>query len=142
MFERVEVVAILGSVSLLTIVLELIRRKHLRVGYALLWLFTAVALIILSFWRSGLDLLAGLMGIYYPPTALFVVGFGFVLLILLQFSLVVSRLAEENKRLAQRVGLLEWQVRRLSAPQSGMAWPNLHIAHSLQEERRGEGANR
>ncbi len=135
MFERVEVVAILGSVSLLVIVLELIRRKHLRVGYALLWLFTAIALLVLSFWRSGLDLLAGLVGIYYPPTALFVVGFGFVLLILLQFSLVVSRLAEENKRLAQHVGLLEWQVRQLGVQQRGLGWTDLLTESGLQKER-------
>ena len=55
------------------------------------------------------------MGIFYPPAALFVVGGGFILLILFQFSAVVSRLSRENKRLAQELGLLNWRLSRLES---------------------------
>lgn len=132
MFERVEVVAVLGSASLLLIVLELVRRKKLKEEYSLLWLLTCIALLILSFWRSLLEVLAQLMGIFYPPTALFVVGFGFVLLILLHFSTVISRLSTENKELAQRLAILSWKLRNLeSKTDSGLAL----------EEQEDEGAN-
>ena len=103
MFERVEITAILGSASLLLIVLELVRRKRLKEEYSLLWLLTCIVLLVLSFWRGLLDVLARLVGIFYPPTALFVVGLGFVLLILLHFSTVISKLSTENKELAQRL---------------------------------------
>lgn len=132
MFERVEITAILGSVSLLLIVLELVRRKRLKEEYSLLWLLTSIALLILSFWRSLLDVLARLVGIFYPPTALFVVGFGFVLLILLHFSTVISKLSTENKELAQRLAILSWKLRNLaSKTDSGLAL----------EEQEDEGAN-
>ena len=111
--ERVKIVAILSSVSLLFIVIELVRRKRLKEEYSLLWLLTTVALFILSFWRGLLDVLARLMGIFYPPTALFVVGFGFLLLILLHFSTVISKLSTENRVLTQRLGILSWQVKQL-----------------------------
>ena len=84
--RRVEIVMILGSVGLLLIVLELVRRRRLKEEYSLLWLLTAVVLLALSLLRSSLDLIAKLLGIFYPPTALFVVGFGFVLLLLLYSS--------------------------------------------------------
>ena len=110
---RVEVVAILGSLGLLAIVFELIRRKQLAEGYSLLWLLAAGALLVLSLWRELLVVLAHLTGIFYAPAALFVVAIGFVLLILLQFSVVISRLSQENKELAQQVGLLNWKLSQL-----------------------------
>lgn len=111
--ERVTIAAILSSASLLFIVIELVRRKRLKEEYSLLWLLTTVAFFILSFWRGLLDVLAKLLGIFYPPTALFVVGFGFMLLILLHFSTVISRLSTENKVLTQRLGILSWRVKQL-----------------------------
>ena len=111
--RRVEVVVILGSVGLLLIVLELVRRRRLKEEYSLLWLLTAVVLLALSLWRSSLDLIAKLMGIFYPPTALFVVGFGSVLLLLLYFSTIISKLSGENSNLTQRLAILDWRVRQL-----------------------------
>jgi hypothetical protein len=104
---------ILGAVGLLFIVLELVRQRRLREEYSLLWLLTAVVLLALSLWRSSLDLIAKLMGIFYPPTALFVIGFGFVLLLLLYFSTIISQLSGENNSLTQRIAILDWRVRQL-----------------------------
>lgn len=111
--RRVEIVMILGSVGLLLIVLELVRRRRLKEEYSLLWLLTAVVLLALSLWRSSLDSIAELIGIFYPPTALFVVGFGFVLLLLLYFSTIISKLSSENNNLTQRLAILDWRVRQL-----------------------------
>ena len=111
--QRIEVVTILGSLSLLGLVVELVRRRKLGEGYSLLWLLTSIVLLVLSLWRGLLDTLAGLVGIFYPPTALFVVGLGFVLLILLQFSVAVSKLSGENKGLAQQLAIMDWRLRQL-----------------------------
>ena len=111
--ERVEVVAVVGSLGLLGLVVELVRRRKLGEAYSLLWLLTSLVLVVLSLWRGLLDILAGLVGIFYPPTALFVVGFGFVLLILLQFSVVVSKLSTENKTLTQKLAIMDWRLRQL-----------------------------
>lgn len=113
--DRVELVAILGSLTLLISVLELVRQKQLGAGYALLWLLTTLALLILSLWRDLLDVLAQLVGIFYPPAALFVIAFGFLLIILLQFSIVITRLSRENKKLAQQIALLSWKLRQIKS---------------------------
>ena len=104
---RVSFVAALISFALLIVVLDLIRRRQLRERYALLWLLTACVLIVLSLWRSGLDTIAGFAGISYAPSALFAVAAVFIVVVLLHFSTVISRLSDENAILAQRVALLE-----------------------------------
>ena len=104
---RVSVVAAALSLALLLVVLELIRRRRLRERYALLWLVTAGVLLVLSVWRSGLDTIAGWVGIHYAPSALFALAAFFVVLVLLHYSTVISRLSDENAILAQRLALLE-----------------------------------
>jgi hypothetical protein len=111
MDPRVQIVALIGAGGLLLVVLELVRRRRLLERYALLWLFSAVVLVALAAWVSLLENVSGLIGIAYPPTALFVIAFGFTLLLLLHFSVAVSRQADQSKVLAQRVALLEERLR-------------------------------
>lgn len=107
---RVQIVGILGAGALLLTILELVRRRRLLERYALLWLLAGVVLLGLAIWRGALEQLAAALGIASPPNALFFVAFGFVLLLLLHFSVAVSRLTDQSKILAQRVALLEERV--------------------------------
>src|ERR1700745_3687265 len=104
---RIQIVAVVAAGLLLVGVLELVRRRRLLERYALLWLLSAVVLLGLSIWRGALERIAGQIGVAYPPNALFIVAFGFVLWMLLHFSVAVSRLTDQSKVLAQRLALLE-----------------------------------
>ena len=108
--SRLQILAILVTGGLFVLVFELVRQRRLMERYALLWLFSSAVLLALSVWRGALEELANTVGIFYAPSALFAVAFGFVLVLLLHFSLVISRLAEQTKILAQRVGLLQHEV--------------------------------
>jgi hypothetical protein len=110
MESRVQIVAILVSAGLFGVILELVRRRRLMERYALLWLVAALVLLGFSVWRGGLELFASAVGVAYAPSALFVVALGFILLLLLHFSLVISRLADQSKVLAQRLGLLQHEL--------------------------------
>ena len=112
---RIQIVAIVASGALLLIVLELVRQRRLLERYALLWLFSALILLGLSIWRDFLETIANSIGIIYPPNALFLIAFGFVLILLLHFSLAVSRLADQSKLLAQRMAILEERQSRAEA---------------------------
>lgn len=112
MDPRVQIVALLGAGGLLLFVLELVRRRRLLERYALLWLFSALVLVALAAWVNLLEDVSALIGIAYPPTALFVIAFGFTLMLLLHFSVAVSRQADQSKVLAQHVALLEERLRR------------------------------
>ena len=105
--DIIKALAIAGSATVLFLVVELIRRGRLKERYALLWLFSGIVLFILSVSRDLLDTIAKVIGIYYPPSLLFLIAFVFLLLITLHFSAVISGLSEKNKRLAQEVALLQ-----------------------------------
>jgi hypothetical protein len=110
---RIQIVAVVASAVLLLGVLELVRRRRLLERYAILWIFSATVLLALAAWQGLLEKIAGAVGIYYAPSALFVIAFGFVLMLLLHFSVAVSRLAEQSKVLAQRLAIAEERQRQL-----------------------------
>ena len=111
METRIQVVAVVAAGALLIGVLELVRRRKLLERYALVWLFSAAVLLGLAAWAGLLTKIAETVGIRYPPSALFVIAFGFILLLLLHFSIAVSRLTDQSKVLAQRLALLEERLR-------------------------------
>ncbi len=110
---RLSLISMLGSVGLLVMILELVRRKRLKEKYSLLWLFTALVLLSLSISKGLMDRFSAMIGIYYSPSAFFLLAFVFLMLITVQFSVVISRLSERNKSLAQEVALLKLKVKRL-----------------------------
>ena len=117
---RVTIVGVVASLILILVVLELVRGRRLKERYALLWLATGVALLVLSAWRGGLNTIAGWLGVTgYPPAVLFAVATLFIFLVLLHYSTVISKLTDENVELAQRVALLEERVARLGAARAG-----------------------
>ena len=124
---RLQFLAIIASSGLVFVVFELLRRRRLIERYALLWLLSSLVLLVLSLWTGLLDRLSNTLGIAYPPNALFMVAFAFVLLLLLHFSIAISRLSGETKVLAQEVARLDREIRVLKLdepePQDGDAYP-------------------
>jgi hypothetical protein len=102
--------AVLLTFGLLVVVFELVRRKRLSERYAILWLVAAITLLVLAVWKGLLTSLSSDVGISYPPSLLFTVAIGLIAIILLHFSVAVSRLSDQNKVLAQRLGLLQQRV--------------------------------
>jgi hypothetical protein len=109
---RTQLVSIIGATMLLLTVLEMVRRRRLMERYALVWLLSAVVLLVLGIWRGALFTISHAIGVIYPPNALFFIGIGFILLLLLHFSAAVSRLSDQSETLAQRQALLDERLRR------------------------------
>ena len=110
---RIELWAILGCLVLFVGLIELVRRHRLKERYSFLWFLTAGILLVFTLKRNWLGDLAGLIGVYYPPTALFLLLVFFMLLILIHFSTVISRLLDDKQTLAQSIGILEARVKQL-----------------------------
>jgi hypothetical protein len=116
--DLLKILAIVGSGTVLLLVIELIRRGRLKERYSLLWLFASGVLLVLSSSRDILKYISNVMGIYYPPSFLFLLAFLFLLLITLHFSVTISGLSEKNKRLAQELALLRQEMRESIGRQS------------------------
>lgn len=113
MTDAVQVVAIVVSVALLLLVFELVRRRRLTEEYSVIWIASAVALLVLSVWRRGLDVAALALGVHYPPALLLLVVTFVVVVVSLYFSLVVSRQRQQIERLLEELALLDADVREL-----------------------------
>jgi hypothetical protein len=109
--SRLTLVAALAVVLVLGVIVELIRRHRLQERYALLWILTGGVMLVLAVWRGALHAFAELLGVAYPPSALFMVAGLFVFVVLLHYSTVLSRLSEQNKTLAQKIAQLEQKLR-------------------------------
>jgi hypothetical protein len=105
--NRVTVLSICVSAGLLLYILEMVRRRKLREEYSILWLFGSALILVLSLKQDWLVVLAHSVGIAYPPSFLFLVGILFILLILIHFSIAISKLYQMNKKMAQELALLK-----------------------------------
>ena len=111
--QTTQYIAIAVSIGLFLYIFYLVRKKKIREEYSLLWLFSSIVFIVFSIWRDGLEHFAGLIGIAYPPAALFLILLLAIFLILIEFSINISRLAEKNKILAQELGLIKHELEKL-----------------------------
>jgi hypothetical protein len=114
---RLALSALIASLALTVLVLELVRRRRIQERYSLLWLGICALLVVFAVWADALGLLARTLGIAFASNALFVLAGGFFLVILMHFSMVISRLVAQVERLAQRVALLEERVHRMPGPE-------------------------
>jgi hypothetical protein len=109
--DRLLTVLALFSVTVLVLVLASVRRAHIRVEYSVSWLTAALLLLIVAL-NPGLILwLARIIGVEYPPLAVLMVMFGIFLVVIYRLSLRVSSLKDASIALAQRVAILEYQLK-------------------------------
>jgi hypothetical protein len=113
--QTTQYIAIIVSISLFLYIFYLVRNKKIKEEYSLLWLFSSIVFIVFSFWRHGLERFAKLVGIAYPPAALFLLLMLAIFLILIEFSINISKLADRNKVLAQELALLRDELERLKS---------------------------
>ncbi len=111
--DIVQVIAVTVNIAIFIVVIELIRRSHLKERYSLIWLAASIVLLVFSVSRKLLELISKMFGIYYPPSFLFLLSITFLLVLLLHFSTVISMLNEKNNRLAQELGLLKTRIKNL-----------------------------
>ena len=102
------------SLLLIVLVLASVRRAHIRVEYSVSWLLAAAALLILSRARTVLELTARHLGITYAPLALLLIVGGVFMVMFFRFSVIISRLRDDNIALAQRLAILEYHVESIS----------------------------
>lgn len=116
--SRIQLWAIISSILLLFIIIELIRRKNLKERYSLLWLITGGIFLILSLALEYLTPIAQFFGFLVASNALFLAGFLFLVIIALGITIAVSALSEKNRRLTQELVLLKKRVEDLEQTSS------------------------
>lgn len=129
-------VAIVVSLVMLAVVIELVRKRKLREEYSILWIVTATGLLAMAIEHNLLTLFQRAVGAVAPTSALFFGGLAFLILVSLQYSVRISKLTVRNKTLCQKLALLERDITDLrkeirdAAPRShanGQPEPSVEI---------------
>jgi hypothetical protein len=108
---KAQIIALIATLAIFLLILDLVRRRRLAERYALLWMLAAIFVLVLAIWTDGLDVIADVMGIQEPANAIFIIALGVIFVLLLHFSVATTRLAEETKILAQENARLDLELR-------------------------------
>ena len=104
---KIQIITIIANILFVLYISRLIIKGRLREEYAIVWVICTAVLMLFSFWRNGLEVMARLTGVYEAPNLVFT-GFIFAILIyLLLLSVVASKLHNDYKKLAQELSLLK-----------------------------------
>ncbi|OGW00604.1 MAG: hypothetical protein A2889_04230 [Nitrospinae bacterium RIFCSPLOWO2_01_FULL_39_10] len=104
---RQQIFAILISIIIFIVIIELVRKRKLREEFSLIWLLTGFLLFILAIWYDLLLAITSLIGASLATSTLFFFGLVFLILINLYYSIKLSAIANQMKNLAQEVGILK-----------------------------------
>jgi len=115
---RMRIVLGFLSALVLMITLEAVRRFAMEERYALLWVFTGVILLIFAIYPDAVGWLAALTGMQYV-SAITMVVFAFLLLVVFDFSLALSELRADQRRICQHAAELEIRIKELEKKQPG-----------------------
>ena len=95
------------------IVLSMLKRRRLALKYTLLWLLTGVVMLIFVVFPELLQSLAGFIGAQTLMNTLYLLIIGFILVLLMMLTSIVSKQTERIAFLAQANAILEKRVREL-----------------------------
>jgi hypothetical protein len=110
---RTKIVGLIISIGMLLLIIELVRRRKLREEYSQLWFITGIVIVLMMVWLDLLRFISHLVGAVNQISTIFFLAFLFLVGISLHFSVVISKLTNQVKDLAQQNALLEGELERL-----------------------------
>ena len=115
----IQLTAIILSLIVFVFVVELVRRERLTFKYAFAWLFFAALGVLASIFKEPLFALSRWFGFVLPSNFIFfalLCAFVFLSLLLTVF---LCQQNKRNDRMAQTLGLLELEIRKLKEKLDG-----------------------
>ncbi|WP_421827989.1 DUF2304 domain-containing protein [Larkinella sp.] len=112
----IQVFSLIGTLIFLAFIARLIVRGKLREEYSFIWIVCAIILLVFAAWRDGLTQISRLLGVFYPPSLIFLTAIFAIICFLVHLSVVNSKLQNSIKELTQEVALLKKEVTDLQVP--------------------------
>lgn len=94
-------------------VFQFLRKGRLALKYSLLWLLMGVIMAVLVIFPRVLFFMSELFGIVDTMNALFTFAVGFIMMLLMLLTAIVSKQSDRIKSLIQDNALLEKRIREL-----------------------------
>jgi hypothetical protein len=106
----IQIISLLGAGLFMLYIFRLIVRGRLREEYSIVWILCTIILIVFAVWRKGLEEISLLLGVYYPPSLIFLAAIFAIIVFLVHLSVVNSKLQNQIKNLAQEVAFLKQKI--------------------------------
>ena len=111
----INVLVIVVALLIALTVVYFVRRWRLKEQYSILWLVLAVAMVVPASAPKLVEWFAARLDVIYAPSLLFFLGLAVVAVMLFHYSLEISRLSDQNRELAQELGLLRARLEEAAA---------------------------
>jgi len=105
----IQLISLGGATIFMVMIFRLIIQGRLREEYSIIWILCTIILIVFSIWRRGLDQISLWLGVYYPPSLIFLAAIFAIIVFLVHLSVVNSKLQSQIKTLTQEMAYLKQQ---------------------------------
>lgn len=110
---KIQLISIVGTILFMFYIVRLIVRGRLREEYAIIWIICTLVLLLFSVWRKGLETISLSLGVYYPPSLLFLLALSAIVCFLVHLSVVNSKMQHNIKDLTQELALMRYELDQL-----------------------------
>ncbi|HEY2715010.1 MAG TPA: DUF2304 domain-containing protein [Solirubrobacterales bacterium] len=120
---QTRIVAAVIALAFMAFILDMIRRDRLQERYSVVWLVAGIGMLAGAAFPGLLELVANILGVRDTNVALFSIVLLLLLGLALNFSVLMSRQADQITRLAQELALEKARAQRLNGGEPGGATP-------------------
>ncbi len=107
---KIRLITITICVFIVAYVFELVRRRHLSEEYSMGWLITGVLMLLMATWIDLLAKVTDLVGSKAVTSTLFFLGLMFLVVICLHFSIRISNLTNQVRKLSQWLAIQNHEI--------------------------------
>ena len=108
----IQLISIAGATMFMVMIFRLIIRGRLREEYSIVWIFCTLILVVFSIWRKGLEQISLWLGVYYPPSLIFLAAIFAIIVFLVHLSVVNSKLQSQIKTLTHEMAYMKLELER------------------------------
>ena len=109
----VYILGIVAALITLGVVIESLRRRHLRERHAIWWLAAGLVALVIGIFPNLLGIVAGWLGVTVPINLVFFLSIAVLFLVSIQHSGELTELESETRTLAEAVALQELRIKEL-----------------------------
>lgn len=106
----IQYLSIIGALVFMWFIARLIIKGRLREEYSFIWIACTIVLIVFSVWRNGLTAISLLLGVFYPPSLVFLAAIFAIITFLVHLSVVISKLQQSIKDITHEVAFLKKEL--------------------------------
>jgi hypothetical protein len=105
----------IAGLGLIFLILNLVRTKKLHIGYAAIWFLAVAGLMLIISLPPLLSFLPRVVGAVFPASALSLLAFMFIFLVLIFFSVQLSLISSRQVEIIQALALRDIAAQEESA---------------------------